>query len=183
MKKAGSQLIGYQGDDNVPQLFHYAQILMSMNRQEARYATTGTPRKFWQIWRDEEDQDGDILACINRPLSEKEKAAVFSGDFADARKFFDELAAAGERAITTQDRLIYALCRPERLLDIVRRFTVFDGGIRKVARHQQYFGIRTAVERVKQFNLGGTRKGGMIWHTQGSGKSLTMVMLGPSAGT
>ena len=178
VKKAGSQLIGYQGEDNVPQLFHYAQILMSMNRQEARYATTGTPRKFWQIWRDEEDQDGDILACINRPLSEKEKAAVFSGDFADARKFFDELAAAGERAITTQDRLIYALCRPERLLDIVRRFTVFDGGIRKVARHQQYFGIRTAVERVKQFNLGGTRKGGVIWHTQGSGKSLTMVMLG-----
>ena len=178
VKKAGSQLIGYQSEDNVPQLFHYAQILMSMNRQEARYATIGTPRKFWQIWRDEEDQDGDILACINRPLSEKEKAAVFSGDFADARKFFDELAAAGERAISTQDRLIYALCRPERLLDMVRRFTVFDGGIRKMARHQQYFGIRTAVERVKQFDLGGTRKGGVIWHTQGSGKSLTMVMLG-----
>ena len=91
---------------------------------------------------------------------------------------FEALAAEGQRAITAQDRTIYALCRPERLLDLVRRFTVFDGGARKVARHQQFFGIRTAVERVKQFDLDGRRKGGVIWHTQGSGKSLTMVMLG-----
>ena len=70
------------------------------------------------------------------------------------------------------------MCRPERLLDLIRRFTVFDGGARKVARHQQFFGIRKAVERVHQFNLDGRRKGGVIWHTQGSGKSLTMVMLG-----
>ena len=73
---------------------------------------------------------------------------------------------------------MYALCRPERLLDMVRRFIVFDGGARKIARHQQYFGILEAVERVKQYDLEGQRKGGVIWHTQGSGKSLTMVMLG-----
>ena len=82
------------------------------------------------------------------------------------------------RAITAQDRLLYALCRPERLLDMVRRFTVFDGGVRKIARHQQFFGIRSAVDRVKSYGVDGTRKGGVIWHTQGSGKSLTMVMLG-----
>jgi type I restriction enzyme R subunit len=178
LKKADSQLIGYQNEDNIPQLFHFAQLLMSMKRQGARYATVGTQRKFWQLWRDEEDQDKDILAAINRPLTEEEKGAVFSGDFADARAFFDELAAGGERAISAQDRLIYALCRPDRLLDIVRRFTVFDSGARKVARHQQFFGIRKAIERIKQFDLDGRRKGGVIWHTQGSGKSLTMVMLG-----
>jgi type I restriction enzyme R subunit len=178
LKKAGSQLLGYQNEDNIPQLFHHAQLLMSMNRQEARYATVGTPRKFWQIWRDEEDRDENILSCINRPLTDNEKRAVFSGDFARARPFFDTLADAGDRAITAQDRMIYALCRPPRLLDLVRRFTVFDGGIRKIARHQQFFGIRTAVELIKQYNLDGTRKGGVIWHTQGSGKSLTMVMLG-----
>ena len=178
LKKADSQLIGYQNEDNIPQLFHYAQILLSMKRQEARYATVGTQRKFWQIWRDEVDGDADIRAAINRPLTEDEKRVVFSGDLAQARAFFDELAAAGERAISEQDRLVYALCRPERLLDLVRRFTVFDGGIRKIARHQQFFGIRKAVERVKQFDLDGTRKSGLIWHTQGSGKSLTMVMLG-----
>ncbi|MDX8028552.1 DEAD/DEAH box helicase family protein, partial [Bacillus velezensis] len=71
-----------------------------------------------------------------------------------------------------------ALCRPDRLLDLVRRFTVFDGGVRKIARHQQFFGIRKAVERIKQHDVTGARKGGVIWHTQGSGKSVTMVMLG-----
>ncbi|MBL8643197.1 MAG: type I restriction endonuclease subunit R [Rhodospirillaceae bacterium] len=178
LKKADSQLIGYQGEDNIPQLFHYAQLLLSMKRQEARYATVGTPRKFWQLWRDEEDRDEDILRIINRPLTIAEKAAVFSGDFAEARVFFDELAAAGDRAISEQDRLIHALCRPKRLLEIIRRFTVFDGGIRKIARHQQFFGIARAVARVKQLEPDGRRKGGVIWHTQGSGKSLTMVMLG-----
>ncbi len=178
LKKAGSQLIGYQSEDNIPHLFHFAQMLMTMNRVEARYATVGTPQKFWQTWRDDEDRDADISALINRPLTDQEKKTIFSGDFAEVRRFFDALAAEGDRAVTAQDRLIYALCRPERLLDLVRRFTVFDGGVRKVARHQQYFGIKAAIERVKQYDLGNLRKGGVIWHTQGSGKSLTMVMLG-----
>ncbi|MAU52274.1 MAG: restriction endonuclease subunit R [Roseovarius sp.] len=178
LKKADSQLIGYQNEDNIPQLFHFAQLLMSMNRNEARYATVGTPRKFWQTWRDEEDRDEDIARIANRPLSEVEKAAIFSGDFAPARRYFDEMATEGAREVTAQDRTIHALCRPERLLDIIRRFTVFDGGVRKVARHQQFFGIRRAIETVRQFNPDGSRKGGVIWHTQGSGKSLTMVMLG-----
>ncbi len=178
LKKADSQLIKYQSEDDIPQLFHFAQILMSMKRQEARYATVGTPRKFWQIWRDEEDRDEDILPVINRPLTEEEKVAVFSGDLAPARIFFDELAAEGERAVSEQDRMIYALCRPQRLLDMVRRFTVFEGGARKIARHQQFFGISRAVERAKQRDPKGRRKSGVIWHTQGSGKSLTMVMLG-----
>jgi len=178
LKKADSQLIKYQYEDNIPQLFHYAQLLMTMKRQEVRYATVGTPRKFWQTWRDQEDQDAAISAAINHPLTSEEKDAIFAGDLSDARRFFEELAAAGERSISEQDRSIYALCRPERLLDLVRRFTVFDGGVRKIARHQQFFSIRIAIERLKNFDLEGRRKGGVIWHTQGSGKSLTMVMLG-----
>ena len=178
LKKAGSQLVGYQNEDNIPQLFHFAQLLMTMNRLEARYATVGTPQKFWQTWADEEDTDTVIAPVANRKLSGSEVNAIFSGDFATARPYFQALEAEGERAITAQDRTLYALCRPERLLDLVRRFTVFDGGVRKVCRHQQFFGIRKAVERIKQFDMNGVRKGGVIWHTQGSGKSLTMVMLG-----
>ena len=180
LKKAGSQLIGYQNEDNIPQLFHFAQLLLTMNRLEARFATVGTPRKFWQSWRDEEDKDEAIAPFANRSLTSAEMVAVFSGDFAVARPYFETLLAEGDRAVTVQDRTIFALCRPERLLDLVRRFTVFEGGMRKIARHPQFFGIRRAVERVKQFDLKGTRKGGVIWHTQGSGKSLTMVMLGRS---
>lgn len=180
LKKADSQLIGYQHEDNIPQLFHFAQLLISMKRSEARYATVGTKRQFWQTWRDEEDTDEVIASLANRDLTNAEKDAIFSGDFSTARTYFEAMAAEGDRAITAQDRTTYALCRPERLLDLIRRFTVFDGGVRKVARHQQFFGIRRAVETVKQFDVSGARKGGVIWHTQGSGKSLTMVMLGRS---
>ncbi|WP_282329735.1 MULTISPECIES: HsdR family type I site-specific deoxyribonuclease [unclassified Pseudarthrobacter] len=148
LDKAGSQLIGYQNSDGIPQLFHYAQLLISANRQEALYATVGTPRKFWASWHDTEDTDADIQPLI-----------------------------AG-RAVSEQDRLLYALCRPERLLDLVLRFTVFDAGVRKIARHQQYFAVRRTVERVLTPGHKERRNGGVIWHTQGSGKSLTMVMLG-----
>lgn len=206
LAKADSQLIGYQQEDRIPQLFHFAQLLMVMNRLDARYATVGTPKKFWHAWRDEEVAEDDVLAAINserlkgeidqiddmlggvgefgedhhvnRPLGFAEEQAIFTGDFANAREYFNGLCDEGGRVVTAQDRMVMALCRPDRLLDLVRRFTVFDGGVRKIARHQQFFGIRKAVERIKQFDVTGTRKGGVIWHTQGSGKSLTMVMLG-----
>lgn len=178
LKKADSQLIGYQGEDFIPHLFHFAQLLLVMNRVDARYATVGTPQKFWQIWRDEEDTDAAIAPLANRPLTSAEMDAVFSGDFAGARPYFAAMQDDGSRAVTAQDRTLYALCRPERLLDLVRRFTVFEGGSRKIARHPQFFGIRRALERLKQFDPKGNRKGGVIWHTQGAGKSLTMVMLG-----
>lgn len=213
IKKAGSQLIGYQREENIPHLFHLAQLLISMKRTEAPYATVGTPQKFWQVWRDEEDTDAlisdissrdirpadkdtviaamappddgadkgapDPLAgLVNRPLGFAEEEAVFSGDFSGAKAYFDALFAEGRREVTEQDRTIYGLCRPERLLDLVRSFTVFEGGLRKIARYPQYFGIKEAMRRVTQFDLKGARKGGVIWHTQGSGKSLTMVMLG-----
>lgn len=63
------------------------------------------------------------------------------------------------------------LCRKQRLLEIVHDFIVFDAGTKKTCRHNQYFGVRAAQEHV------GRREGGIIWHTQGSGKSLTMVWL------
>ena len=63
------------------------------------------------------------------------------------------------------------LCGKERLLEIVHDFIVFDAGVKKICRHNQYFGMLAAQARVKR------REGGIIWHTQGSGKSLTMVWL------
>ena len=180
LKKADSQLIGYQNEDNIPQSFHFAQLLVSMNRVDARYATVGTPLKFWQTWRDEESTEEAIAPLANQALSATQADTVYSGDCAVARREFGAMVAEGDRAVTVQDRTIYALCRPDRLLDLIRRFTIFEDGSKKVARHQQFFGIDRAVETVKQFDVSGARKGGVIWHTQGSGKSLTMVMLGRS---
>ncbi|MFH1811037.1 MAG: HsdR family type I site-specific deoxyribonuclease, partial [Pseudomonadota bacterium] len=69
------------------------------------------------------------------------------------------------------DRALLQLCAKERLLELVHDFIVFDAGIKKLCRHNQYFGVRAAQDFAKR------REGGIIWHTQGSGKSLTMVWL------
>ena len=63
------------------------------------------------------------------------------------------------------------LCVPNRLLELIHDFVVFDAGVKKICRHNQYFGVKAAREYVRR------REGGIIWHTQGSGKSLTMVWL------
>jgi len=69
------------------------------------------------------------------------------------------------------DRALEQICSKERLLEIIHDFIVFDAGIKKTCRHSQYFGVHAAQESVKR------REGGIIWHTQGSGKSLVMVWL------
>ncbi len=69
------------------------------------------------------------------------------------------------------DRALTQLCSNERLLEIIHDFMVFDAGTKKTCRHNQYFGVKAAQARVIK------REGGIIWHTQGSGKSLTMVWL------
>jgi type I restriction enzyme R subunit len=71
-------------------------------------------------------------------------------------------------------RELSQVCNKTRLLDILHNFIVFDGNIKKICRHNQFFGVKAAQERVKH------REGGIIWHTQGSGKSLTMVWLAKS---
>ena len=150
---------------------------MGVNKNAAMYATAGTARKFWSVWQELQDKEKDVEVCISSPLAPEEKDNFFSGDFAVARKFFDEMEAEGGRQVTEQDKTIYSLCRPERLLELAHRFTIFDGGIKKIARYQQYFVIKSTLDRVKQFDNEGRRKGGIIWHTQGSGKSLTMIWL------
>lgn len=69
------------------------------------------------------------------------------------------------------DKDLFKLCQKGRFLEIIHDFIVFDAGIKKICRHNQYFGVKAAQERVR------IREGGIIWHTQGSGKSMIMVWL------
>jgi len=69
------------------------------------------------------------------------------------------------------DRHVMQVCQKSRLLEIIHDFIIFDSGIKKTCRHNQYFGTKAAQDFVKR------HEGGIIWHTQGSGKSLTMVWL------
>lgn len=177
VEQAVSQSIRNQNDEYIPRLFTYAQLVMGINKNGAMYATAGTAKKFWSAWKELLDRDEDVATSINRPLEAKQKDSLFSGEFQAARKFFNALEAEGERQITTQDRTIYSLCRPERLIELAYKFTVFDSGIKKIARYQQYFVIKSTMSRVRQFDSEERRKGGVVWHTQGSGKSLTMMWL------
>jgi type I restriction enzyme R subunit len=176
IQQAVSQTIGYQRDESIPKLFAYVQLVLATNKNEARYATTGTSSSFWALWREEYDQDDDIHGGVNQPLLSHQKDALFSGKFEQARPYFDLLEAGG-RQLTVQDHALYSLCRPERLLDLTYQFTVFDAGVRKIARYQQFFAVKDILKRIKERDAEGVRKGGVVWHTQGSGKSLTMVMM------
>ncbi len=87
-----------------------------------------------------------------------------------AEKYWLEWKEPGEEP-NPLDRSLMQICPKERILEIIHDYIVFDSGVKKTARHNQFFGVKAAQERVR------SREGGIIWHTQGSGKSLTMVWL------
>ncbi len=177
IEQAVSQSIRNQSDDYIPRLFSYVQMVMGVNKNAARYATVGSSAKFWSVWKELRDQENDVVAYVEKRLSNEQKDQLFKGDFAPARSYFDGLEKEGTRLHTEQDKTLYSLCRPERLMEMAFRFTLFDGGIKKIAHYQQYFIVKSTLDRIKQSDGEGRRHGGIIWHTQGSGKSLSMVML------
>jgi len=177
------QQLRNQTEDWIPRLFVYAQLLMATSVNEIRYGTVGTARKFWSVWKEEGLHDSDVHVAANLRLPEKVEAKLFApleakyiDAYDEARTYFTALWAAGERLPTEQDRTLWALLRPVRLLELVYGYVVFDAGVRKIARYQQYFAVQRTVEQVTPLHEG-RRRGGVIWHTTGSGKSLTMVML------
>lgn len=184
LEQAITQQLRNQREDEIPHLFHFAQVLMALAVNQAAYAPTGAPQPFWQGWRERSSPDDDLAALLHAPLNAEQAKRTFAQDpmrspgrtGARARAWLDDLVASG-RAPTEQDRLLYSLVRPERLLALASRYTVFEGGARKLARYQQYFTVEDILERVEHRDSDGRRRGGLVWHTQGSGKSLTMVML------
>ncbi len=172
------QLGGYQAKGGIPQLFLYSQLLLALARDTVRYGTTGTPPRFWSVWR-ESGLDGALRRIIKTPVDDQRMAMLLAGPFADVRDAYLDLIAQGRR-ISEQDRTLFALCRPERLLELIYKFILFEGGAKKVARYHQYFTVREILKRVLRTDLQHSRPGGVVWHTQGSGKSLTMVMLAKS---
>jgi len=173
-----TQHIRNQKDDEIPHLFQYSQLLLSTSKNEAMYATTNTEKKFWSVWKEETNIEEDVHRLINTPLSDLAKRTLYAHrEYSVAiMRYFEGLEKAGERLPTVQDRTLYSLLRPERLLELIYQFIVYDAGIKKIARYQQYFAVKETLARVAHLDKG-MRSGGVIWHTTGSGKSLTMVML------
>ena len=186
LMEAVSQQIRNQGEEYIPHLFYYSQLLLAINKSEAKCATVGTISKFWAVWKESCEE---ALEKINStPLEKSVFDKLFAERFKSVKQEFENLDEQG-RLVTEQDKALYCLCRPERLLELIHKFIVFDGGEKKIARYQQYFAVQNALERIKITSAvsplsggdvrrtEGVRSGGVVWHTQGSGKSLTMVML------
>ncbi|ERJ28248.1 Type I restriction-modification system, restriction subunit R [Campylobacter concisus UNSWCS] len=142
------QLEKEQGKDEIAHLFKYIQLTIAANGSGARYGTTGTPFKFYSVWKEQDE--------------------------AKAKESLKSLING--REVSALDMTLFALLSKDRLLRLVRHYIVFDKKMKNVCRYQQFFAIEETLKRVSA-KKEGARAGGLVWHTQGSGKSLTMVML------
>ncbi len=166
-----------QKDQGIQGLYAYSQLLLSISGTDAKYGTTNTPKKFWGSWTEEEITEAQMQEIKSTPLSDQQKSALFADKPKWAKDDFERLHS-GLVLLTEQDRVIISLLRPDRLLDFTRRFIFFDRGNKKIAaRYQQFGGVKAILSQVSEQKPDGSREGGVIWHTTGSGKSNLMVLL------
>ncbi len=138
------------GNEYIPQLFQYTQLVMAMNPDKVLYGTCGTAAKYFVSWHEDKDsKDWQHEWC---------------------RK------CSPDGQIKEQDRALVSLLHPERLLDLIRNFIIYDNNVKKIARYKQYFAVKKCMKRILLQDDASTRNG-VVWHTQGSGKTLTMIML------
>lgn len=149
VEQAVEQNIRNQQKAYIPQLYKFAQIVMATNKNAVQYATTGTPKKFWSVWKEED------TAFLDAALERHVRG----------------------RTPTEQDRCLVSLFCKERVMELIRYFVLFDANVKKICRYQQYFAVKAIMATLRQRDERGNRQSGVVWHTQGSGKSLTMVML------
>lgn len=149
VEEAVGQMIRNQQAAYIPHLFKFAQLVVTTNKNAVKYATAGTPKKFWSVWKEQDDE------WLQTRLKE----------------------LVTDRMPTEQDRNIVSLFSRERVFELIRYFILFDANVKKVCRYQQFFAVREIMKTIAESDEHGNRQSGVIWHTQGSGKSLTMVML------
>jgi type I restriction enzyme R subunit len=180
IKQAISQHIRNQQETGIQSLYAYSQVLMATSLIQAKYATTNTKEEFWAVWKEKESSFIESIdAIVNQPLTKAIEDKLFADS--ENRTNYDYIAYKEKYnqhvAPSVQDILLYGILSPQRLLPFVKDFVLFEAGvIKKVARFQQFFSINKIIDRIKPIR-NGKRKGGVVWHTQGSGKSLTMAML------
>jgi type I restriction enzyme R subunit len=148
-------------------------VFAGSDSQGLRYGTTGTPEQFFVQWKAAPPGVGSFA---DQPIAGmREESARFRYDTAVSKSLFvDWKAKDGVTPLSVGslvDRPLAELCEKSRLLDLIRNFIIFDAGQKKVPRPHQFAGVKAAQERIRQ------KEGGVIWHTQGSGKSILMVLI------
>lgn len=134
-----------QKRENIQNFFGTAQLLFAGNESQGLfYGTINTPEKYYLKWKEDKKAIDDLSAEI-KLLQVKQVNRMRDG--------------------------VVSLCQKERFLSLIHDFVIFDAGVKKVCRHNQYFANVAARKRIQD------GEGGIIWNTQGSGKSLIMVWL------
>lgn len=126
------------------------------------------------ITNQEEIFNKGLFATVQLVFAGSDSQGLRYGTVTTKEEFFVDWKAANKAELTAGallDRPLAEMCEKSRLLDLIRNFIIFDNGIKKVPRPHQFAGVKKAQERVRK------REGGVIWHTQGSGKSILMVLL------
>ena len=145
------QLITNQEEIFNKGFFSTVQIVFAgSDSQGLRYGTVSTKEEFFVEWKHWKNAYGQ---SANQSFMVQDAGAIY------------HVAGA------LLDRPLAEMCEKSRLLDLIRNFIIFDNGIKKVPRPHQFAGVKAAQERIRK------REGGVIWHTQGSGKSILMVLL------
>lgn len=187
-----------EDDEGAQKLFWYNQLMVSTCRDQARVGTISSMAQHYGDWKDAYPYtDADIRGVLAKPEAESvttDGNAASKIEDVPSTAYLEQVKAiltgegeaangAGEAVqsdITAQQRLLMGMFSHDTFLDLIRNFILFEPVegrlIKKVARYQQYRAVNKVIERLKH---GTTRKekSGVVWHTQGSGKSLTMVML------
>lgn len=149
-----------RNQDLIPHFFAVPQLLLAGNPSEGLYyGTTLTPEKYWLRWKEPTGQAYPDAYSYTPSTNLWTECAPFSSQFSQ-QEIPNELY-----------RSLMQMLTPPRLLEFIHDLTVFDGGVKKVARPNQYFALKALQQRVAR------RQDGIIWHSQGSGKSLSMVWM------
>jgi len=152
MEDGIEQLSRYQESESrfrnvgCPKVFNTSQILVSTFKDQTKYATNFTPERHWSEWK------------VPHPLT------------------LDDLSKKLGRAPSSQDIFLFGVCTKQNLLDLIQNFIVYEREqgkiIKKLAKYQQFRAVNNLIKKVTKKQ---ERQGGVIWHAQGSGKSLTML--------
>lgn len=172
--EAIEQHIRNQNYSEIPAFYIYTQILIATKVTDFKYATFKSSKEHYSLWKEKlkEDRYNDnLLETINKKI-DKDLLNNIISDLG-----IEDYIQKAKTVPTVQDIGIYGVLRKERLMDIIHNFILYDSKIKKICRYNQYFAVRKTFERIKTRKSTGERNGGVIWHTQGSGKSLTMVAL------
>lgn len=188
-----------QNEEGVVRLFHTVLLTIALKKTDAQYGTVTTPVNRYAQWKNSYPLTlYQLKAMLSGDASYPDLVKEWAGQYAVSNQApviangngmasgagsRETQPHSGEKEPTAQDVLLSGMLAPANLLDLLRNFVAFDRDdgkvVKKVARYQQFEAVNRTMDQITNPSSSQARKdrGGVIWHTQGSGKSLTMLWL------